>query len=288
MPNDITNFVVEGYYDFQDIRISNNNRIRGLIRSKIENIPHNKIEDKKTHKDFIEMYEDRTIKEMVDYAMNLMNEEEQNYLNRVINASNLINQTENEFKKLMNEYLSNEPIWTGWLANIKGISGVLGGNLMHLFGYGERFDNIGKIWAYSGYSVNNGLAPKRKKGELVNWNPKARKLGYKISDSFIKQRTPIYRDIYDSEKELQLLRKYKKGELMKKYGKPYKKEDTHLSKGHADMRARRKMVKLFLSHYWQVGRTMKGLPITKPYPIAKLEGHTSMINPPNFAKPRGE
>lgn len=56
-----------------------------------------------------------------------------------------------------------------------------------------------------------------------------------------------------------------------------------LPKGHLDMRARRWVVKLFLSHYWEVGRKLEGLSCPDPYPIAHL-GHAKNIEPPNIDK----
>ena len=37
----------EGYYDYQEIRITQNNRIRDIIRRKLEGIPMDKPEEKK-------------------------------------------------------------------------------------------------------------------------------------------------------------------------------------------------------------------------------------------------
>ena len=40
----------------------------------------------------------------------------------------------------------------------------------------------------------------------------------------------------------------------------------------------RKMVKIFLQHYWLKCREIKGLPTGKPYAIDKLD-HTTFIEP---------
>jgi len=49
-------------------------------------------------------------------------------------------------------------------------------------------------------------------------------------------------------------------------------------KGHIDAMARRKAVKLFLSHLWVKWRGIEGLPVTDPYVIEKL-GHKTKIDP---------
>ncbi len=81
-----------------------------------------------------------------------------------------------------------------------------------------------------------------------------RTLCWKISDSFIKQRTPYYRDKYDKKKGQELSRKDK--------NKPK-------NKMHADLRARRFAVKRFLQHYWDCGRELAELPRTKPWIIGQ-------------------
>jgi hypothetical protein len=50
------------------------------------------------------------------------------------------------------------------------------------------------------------------------------------------------------------------------------------------MAARRKMVKIFLSHLWVKYREAEGLPISKPYALEYLEGHTHYISPDRFVK----
>jgi len=90
---------------------------------------------------------------------------------------------------------------------------------------------------------------------------------WKIGDSFVKQRTQPYRDIYDSEKNRQL-------HLMENEA-----ENAPKNKLHADLRARRKMVKIFLQHYYLVSRTLKGIEVTKPYPHDRM-GHKHFIPPP--------
>ena len=130
-----------------------------------------------------------------------------------------------------------------FLLNIKGISYLLTGQLLAYLS-NKEFKTVSKLWAYCGMGVIDGKAPKRSKGKKINWNPTLRMIMYKLSDSFIKQRTPKYRDIYDKEKEKQLT-KHKNGECescnkLKKADKP----------GHPDAMARRKAVKEFLKDFW--------------------------------------
>jgi len=152
------------------------------------------------------------------------------------------------------------PIYS-WLKSIKGVGHLLSAQLISYIDI-KKFRQVSSLWHYSGMHVNNGIAPRRSKGNKIDWNPQMRMICYKISDSFIKQRTPKYREIYDKEKEKQL-KLLDEATTTKKTSRVLpkskrKKEETiqdmnttfnlspPQSKGHADMRARRKAVKEFL------------------------------------------
>lgn len=140
----------------------------------------------------------------------------------------------------------------------------------------KGYPNVSKLWAHSGNSVVNGLAPKLRKGKTLSFSPRLRTLTWKLSDSLMKQNKGVYRDIYLKEKERQLGITYDIGVLEEKYGKPYKKEDINISLGHAHNRALRKMRKIFLDHYWCASRELNGLSTEKNY-VEGVLGHTHII-----------
>ena len=86
-----------------------------------------------------------------------------------------------------------------------------------------------------------------------------------IGKSFIKSNSP-YRKLYDNAK--------------------LRAEQTHpdWTPGHRATHAERIMVKMFMSHLWQVWREMEGLPTREPYAIASL-GHTTLITPQEYGWP---
>lgn len=94
------------------------------------------------------------------------------------------------------------PIYA-WLKSIKGIKHLLSSQIIAYIDI-NKFKQVSSLWHYCGMHVNNGIAPKRSKGNKIDWNPQLRMICYKISDSFVKQRTPKYRNIYDKEKKKQL------------------------------------------------------------------------------------
>lgn len=175
-----------------------------------------------------------------------------------------IEKGEAELKKIVEKELQKYLVYTQWLSTIKGIGPAMAGGIIALVGDISRFDTISKLWAYAGYSVENGQVQKRKAGVASNWNGKIRTHCYNLVDQFIKQRTPVYREIYDQEKERQIA--------------------AGLKKGHAHNRAVRKTAKIFLQHYWLVSRQIAGLPVSQPWVIAH-GGHVDYIAPPNWKQP---
>lgn len=187
---------------------------------------------------------------------------------------------EKKIEKAMKVELENYEMWP-WLKQIKGINVKTAGGLIAIIdklGI-ENVPTISALWSYFGLDVRDGRAPKLRKGTAGGFNPMARSLAIGIiADSFMKQRTPIYRGIYDSEKAKQLARSYPPGELASKWH-GYKVEDTHLLLNHAHKRALRKVAKLFLSHLWVIWRQLKGLDTRPPYVHEQLK-HNTYIKPP--------
>lgn len=61
---------------------------------------------------------------------------------------------------------------------------------------------VSELWAYSGYSVVDGEAQRKRKGAVVNWNPDARQRAYLIATSCVKQpKGTKWRDVYDRARE---------------------------------------------------------------------------------------
>jgi len=259
---------VDGYYDYQQIRIAQMSRIRDVIRRKIEGIPYDKPEDKKEDKKFEKKFKDENLSA---FLHDLVESEkitkiEKDYIEKLYGISKETAKTEERYKILMSAYLSNEELWNKWLVKIKGISSVLASNLIKNFGYCETYQYVSSLWRHCGFDPDG--AKGRTKGEKIHYNPKLKTLCWKIGDSFVKQRTQPYRKIYDNEKTRQA--KLKENEA----------ENAPKNKLHADLRARRKMVKIFLQHYYLVGRTLKGMEVSKPYPHDRM-GHKHFIKPPD-------
>ncbi len=169
------------------------------------------------------------------------------------------------------------PIYS-WLKSIKGISHLLSAQLIAYIDI-NKFERVSSLWHYCGMHVNNGVAPKRTKGNKIDWNPQLRMICYKISDSFIKKRTPKYREIYDKEKEKQLILLNETIDILKPISvlskSKRKSGDQNIietqrdfvsapkSKLHVENRARRKAVKEFLKDFYLEWKKLESKPKIK-------------------------
>lgn len=295
--NETTKFVgriVAGaYYDMQQVRIATKHRIRDVIRKKIEGIPFDAVEEKKEmeQKSLGKEYTDKKLITMWNDLLkeNDISDYEHKYVLRCWDVAEESEKIEAKYKKAMMEFVEEEAVYKAFLGapihrpsgmvqeGIRGIGPVISANLIKEFGNCNQYDNVSKLWAHTGNDVRNGVAPKKKKGETLGFNPRLRTLTWKISDCLMKQNKGYYRELYDKAKKSYLKKTHKKGKLKKQHGKPYKEKDTKLSKGHAHNRALRIMRKHFLFHYWEAARTTAGIPTKSPW-INGKEKHSHIIH----------
>lgn len=181
--------------------------------------------------------------------------------------------------RAMKKELDKYSIWP-WLEQVDGIGiASAAGLVAYIDKLGiENIPTVSALWHYFGAYPVEGKAVKRTKGSTISYNPHAKTLALgEIGPNFVRS-GGFYRNVYDKEKAKQLGRVFKPGELASKYN-GYKKTDLHLSKGHADNRAKRKAVKLFLSHLYVIWRQLKGLNTRPPYINEQLK-HETYIEPP--------
>src|SRR5215218_9565114 len=221
--------------------------------------------------------------------------------------SEMVEDLEDLEKKIflrMKGVVKHHPAWE-WLDGVKGMGPTLSTKILGLIADISKFDTISKLWMFSGYGLKDGKRQRPVKGQKMDFNRRLKTAIYLAGDSFIKSRSP-YRGIYDEAKgdyrmnkqvkpilsileisnepeELMVLRETPPGKaewdkLIKHSNKlaGAERDDACWSDGHVDNAARRKMVKVFLSHLWLVWREAEGLPVSDPYVIAspKHPDHT--------------
>ena len=181
---------------------------------------------------------------------------------------------EKDIIKEMKKELENYPIWE-WLKPIKGINCATAAGLIASVNDIGRFECVGSLWSYFALDVVDGHAPRREKGKEYNKHLKGKSLILGIiGDSFIKQRTPHYRDIYDNEKIKQ--RKLHPEAVPTGNKTGFKKKYTDM---HVHRMAIRKMMKRFIADYWVMDRQLNGFPTKPPY-VHDVLKHKHYVNPP--------
>lgn len=194
-----------------------------------------------------------------------------------------------------------------WFSRIKGVGTENIGKVIAPINI-EKAHTISALWKFSGFSVEEGRAPKRVKGGgKLSYNSQLRSMCWRLGSSLKRAKGNFY-EYYIKEKEKYTERFLSQGYrilptpggkwLCSNCGASWgKKRDIvpccanqEIEKklreepqgviwlGHLDMMALRKMIKLFLAFLWLVWREAEGLSVSKPYALDRL-GHYSYIDP---------
>ncbi len=196
--------------------------------------------------------------------------------------------------RALKRYAECKPIGR-WALSICGIGPVITAGLLAHIDI-QRALTASHIWRFAGLDPTIEWS----KGEKRPWNGALKTLCWKIGESFVKvstNKSDFYGAIWREQKEriaalnekgfyadqcAEILEKRRFGKTTEAYG--------HYSAGrlppaHVHARAKRYAVKLFLSHLYEVWRTLEGLPIEKPFAIGRLKHNPDhYIAPPNRDK----
>lgn len=165
-----------------------------------------------------------------------------------------------------------------WMDRVQGIGPGLAGCLLAHLDI-ERANTVSSFWKYAGLAVvidENGVghSDRRVKGKKLGFNMELKRicLGL-VAGSFLRSGSP-YRREYDEAKAYYMETKVRV--ITTAMRADAKAAGLEIQEGwtlkHCDLAARRKMVKLFMSHLWQAWREVRGLPLPQPYAYSVL-GH---------------
>jgi hypothetical protein len=183
---------------------------------------------------------------------------------------------------------------TKWAYDQDGIGPVIASGLAAHIDV-TKADNPSSLWKFA------GLAPgfdRKAKGVKLPYNARLKTLCWKLGESFVKvsgKEGATYGKLYAEFKREEirrndagLLAEQAKRELARKKIKEAATKKTlesgKLIDAHLHSRAKRKAVKIFLSHYWVKGREARGLSVSEPYAIAILK-HDGKIEPTTERNP---
>lgn len=216
----------------------------------------------------------------------------------------LITRLKDELKKVekqcsrgLKAFASAQPLGV-WAMSNHGVGHVIcAGLLAHIDM--NRAVTAGAIWKFAGIIPPELI--KWEKGQKRPYNAALKTLCWKLGESFKKvsgNPEAFYGKIYQERKAFEVAQNesgklkeqaHKRLALAMKKGYKVSKEQVEIWESGKlqamglDLRAMRYTVKIFLSHYHTVGRTMMGLPLVKPWVLAHMpETHVHYIPPPNW------
>lgn len=186
-----------------------------------------------------------------------------------------------ELLKQIGKVLKEFPIYTEFLAKVKGVGDASAGWIISAYDI-YRADTVSKMWQFTG--VNPGMVQGKKriegkaKGEFTivttdqmvrgdkltagfvspfNTRLRAAMVGV-LADSFIKCKSEYAVYYYQYKARLEQ-------SARKVGGNDDAKSWSEVSKGHRDRAAKRYMIKMFLKDLYVQWRTLHGLPTRMPY-----------------------
>ncbi len=198
-----------------------------------------------------------------------------------------------QVKAALQRYSENHPRGE-WPLSVFGIGPVITAGLLAHIDM-DRCPTVGHLWSFA------GLDPERKweKGKKRPYNAALKTLCWHIGQCFMrfsKNEKDYYGHLYQ-ERKVQEIRRNEAGEFANQAAKILKekrfdkKTDAYkayiigkLPPAHVDARARRWVVKIFLSHVHAVWFQIEfGRPAPEPYALA-ITGHAHLITPPDFSQ----
>jgi hypothetical protein len=153
----------------------------------------------------------------------------------------------------------------------------------------SRAPAVSSLWKFAGYAPG---FDKKIKGQKLPYNSRLKTLCWKMGESFVKvsgNKDAVYGALYVQFKAEELSRNdsgqyagaAKRELATKRISDPETKktlESGRLIKGHLHERAKRRAIKIFLSHYWTIAREARGLEVRQPY-VQQILGHDGIIKP---------
>lgn len=260
--------LADALYDHQEVRIRSMNRVRAYLRRILLGLGYAPESKKNEESEKEQEWKDEEIEKLLNNALNdnKLSEEEYNNIIESWRLASRESKIEQEFEKKFEPLIKSEPIWTGWLEYVRGISNRNTARLLKHFGYCEDFPNVSKLWAYAGLSVKDGKSIKRTKGEKLPYSFKIKTDCIGVIGTSLVRSGGGYKRIYDTYKA----RIQERGCCDN--------EECRKKPGHAHNMATRYMVKMFLSHYWQQSRELMGLSTRSPY-AHEYMGHQTITEP---------
>lgn len=256
----------------EDVLDAKANEILKTVNSEYKELTAYMVDNNKTIASALKKIETIKILTKTDYSM--------------VKAYNLLLESEESYKKVLEANIKDHPVYVGFLANVKGCGPMMSANILaYLDPYKAR--HASSFRKYAGLDViptkdkdgnpvldsdGNMVTHGRKMGDTedyeyidkngnkaikkgLTYNPKLKsKLIGVLASGMIKAKDPVYTKIYYDYK-------------LRLENHPKHREK---SAAHRNNMALRYMIQKFLSNLWAYWRELEGLEVTLPYEVDKL------------------
>ena len=198
---------------------------------------------------------------------------------------------ENLYKAALKAYAGSQTVGR-WSLSVKGIGPVIAAGLLAHINV-EVAKNAGSVWRYAGLDPT---LPKPAKGELRQYNAALKRLCWLAGESFVKvsgRDDAVYGQLYVARKQREVahneagqfadqaaVEAQRVGKTTQAYQHNIK---GQLAPAHIHARAKRYVVKLFLSHWHHVAfESHYEVPPERPYILTQPEHSQHFRGPPNW------
>lgn len=147
-----------------------------------------------------------------------------------------------------------------WVAGQHGLGLKTVARFLGAVGDPADRETVSQLWAYCGYHVIDGAAPRRAKGQRANWSTVAKTRAYVMAECCIKQAKSPYRAVYNTAKAKHLEAVHTAPcVICGGAGKPSAAIGSPLRDGHKHARAMRETAKAIIRDIWIECRRARGV-----------------------------
>lgn len=152
--------------------------------------------------------------------------------------------------------LARQHFLRAWVERTPGIA--LGGfaRLIGVTGPLERFGTASKLWAFVGLDVQDGMAPRRRRGQQQRWSAQGRVVCHQLGVAIVRVNRGPYRAAYD-RKKAEYLARPPRGPSACPFGQTHRTWQGDIrscTRKHPHFAAMRYAVKLLLRDLWLAWR----------------------------------
>jgi hypothetical protein len=171
-------------------------------------------------------------------------------------------------RKQLEQMVTALPVWD-WAKDVKGLGAISIGRIMGRTDF-SRVRSVSAMWSHFGYGLKNGQPQRKRVGEKIDYDPKAKVSAYLMGQCLMRAKGPYY-------------------ELYLRFRREADEKHPDWTDAHRHAHAMRLMVKVALAHIYEVVKVAEGADPedVRPYAFAILKHDpTHYISPWDMVDPK--